>query len=76
MESNTSPWALFNLGDDRPWVCSVCYCAYQGLDNNEEQAQFRIGLSDRGAAFLNGAAVIEAEPPQGVTCRHCWRTAK
>lgn len=38
----------------------------------EERAVFRISLSGRGIAYLNGAAVIDCSPPPDATCRNCW----
>ena len=74
MKRSPSPWALFILGSDHPWVRPTCYRAYQDLDS-EAQAQFRIGLSDRGAEYLSGAPIREADaPPPGTVCRCCWRT--
>lgn len=74
MQHIRSPWVQFILGDDRPLVCSACYRTYQDLDS-EEQAQFRIGLSDRGVEYLSGAPIREADAPAGTICRHCWRAA-
>ena len=74
-QSTSTPWSTFDLGDDHPWVCPDCFRVYRE-STYEEQAIFRIGLSDRGVAYLNGATVSHGEPPPGTVCRHCWRPAR
>lgn len=67
------PWGCFDLGDDRPIICADCYRMY--LESTyEERAVFRISLSGRGIAYLNGATVIDCGPPPDATCRNCWES--
>ena len=67
-----APWTIFIIGNDRAWVRPACYRAYRE-GTGEEQALFRLGLSDHGYAC--GAETQAGEPPPGTLCRCCWKPA-
>lgn len=74
MLGRRSPWFIFVLGPDAPWLCPRCRDHYHSLDL-DEQLVYLINLSPCGWAHGRGAVIVPEMPPRGVVCRGCWTVA-